>query len=346
MVKQAGAIVNLPHPFPADFYRWEIETKCEQFALCLTCRAATLIMQEKEPFRPRGRERGVPMFSIGNDRVALVTDSSCDLSDEQLAAFDIRLVSLRVTASKGEFRDRLEISHDQLYALLKEELPKTSLPLPEDVSALYRQLQEEGCTRVLHLSLSAGLSGTYNMVRILAEDCTGLRVDVVDTRTLSCGLGLLVLEAAECLQRGMPVEDVIDRVEHLRATQLGAFLIRTLEFLRKGGRIGLVEGVVGSLLQLKPVIFVNDDGVYQTLSKARGFNNALNGMCEEFFRRYDGCRVRLAIVHGAAYEDAVKLRDKFCERLDVVSSFISPVSPALAIHTGPGLLGAIVQYAD
>ena len=283
---------------------------------------------------------------IGDDRVALVTDTSCDLSEEQLQAYDIRLVSLRVATSEGEFRDRLEINQDILYDLLKRELPKTSLPLPEDVSALYRQLKAEGCTRVVHMTISSNLSGTYNMVRLIAEETEGLQVDVVDTRTLSCGLGLLVLEAAESLAKGMSVEDTLARVEHLRSTQLGAFVIRTLEFLRKGGRIGLVEGVVGSLLQIKPVIYVNDDGVYNTLVKARGFTNALNAMSDECFKRFQGRKVRIAIVHGAAYEEAVKLRDRFLEKLDVVSSFISPVSPALAIHTGPGLLGAIVQYAD
>ena len=283
---------------------------------------------------------------IGDDRVALVTDSSCDLSAEQLKAYGIRLVSLRVATSEGEFRDRLEIDQDTLYSLLKRELPKTSLPLPEDVSALYRQLKEEGCTRVVHMTISSNLSGTYNMVRLIAEETEGMQVDVVDTRTLSCGLGLLVLEAAESLAKGMSVEDTLARVEHLRSTQLGAFVIRTLEFLRKGGRIGLVEGVVGSLLQIKPVIYVNDDGVYNTLVKARGFTNALNAMSDECFKRFQGRKVRIAIVHGAAYEEAVKLRDRFLEKLDVVSSFISPVSPALAIHTGPGLLGAIVQYAD
>ena len=286
------------------------------------------------------------MFMIGDDRVALVTDTSCDLSEEQLQAYDIRLVSLRVATSEGEFRDRLEINQDILYDLLKRELPKTSLPLPEDVSALYRQLKAEGCTRVVHMTISSNLSGTYNMVRLIAEETEGLQVDVVDTRTLSCGLGLLVLEAAESLAKGMSVEDTLARVEHLRSTQLGAFVIRTLEFLRKGGRIGLVEGVVGSLLQIKPVIYVNDDGVYNTLVKARGFTNALNAMSDECFKRFQGRKVRIAIVHGAAYEEAVKLRDRFLEKLDVVSSFISPVSPALAIHTGPGLLGAIVQDAD
>ncbi len=286
------------------------------------------------------------MFQIGEERVALVTDTACDLLQEQLAHWDIRTVSLRVATSQGEFRDRLEISQDQLYDILKTEYPKTSLPLPEDVSALYRQLREEGATRILHLSMSGSLSGTYNMVSILAEETEGLLVNVVDTKTLSCGLGLLVLEAAECLSHGMPVDDVIARVTELRRHQLGTFVIRTLEFLRKGGRIGLVEGVVGSILQIKPVIYVDDNGVYDTLVKARGFSRALDAMKGEFFRRYQGRRVRVAIVHGQAHDEAVKLLEEFRAKLDVVSSFVAPVSPALAIHTGPGLLGAIVQFAD
>ncbi len=286
------------------------------------------------------------MFTIGNDRIALVTDTACDLLDEQLARYDIRVVPLRVATSQGEFRDRVEISQEQLYALLEKEIPKTSLPLPEDVSRLYQQLREEGATRVLHMCMSGSLSGTYNMVDLLSKETDSLIVDVFDTRTLSCGLGLLVLEAAECLEQGMPVEDVLLRLTKLRKHQLGAFVIRTLEFLRKGGRIGLVEGVVGSLLRIKPVIFVNDDGVYQTLVKARGFSNAVSLMQEEFFKRFQGRRVRVAIVHGNAGEEAASLLEIFRQHLDVADGFISPVSPALAIHTGPGLLGAIVQFAD
>ena len=286
------------------------------------------------------------MFRIGNDLVALVTDTACDLLDEQLAQYDIRLVSLRVVTSEGEFRDRVEIGSEQVYELLKPELPKTSLPLPEDVTALYRQLKSEGATRILHICMSGSLSGTYNMVSILADETDDLHVDVVDAQTLSCGTGLLVLEAAECLEKGMAVENVIDRLKELRKHQLGAFVIRTLEYLRKGGRIGLVEGVVGTLLKIKPVIHVNDDGVYATLIKARGFSRALENMQEEFFRRFQGRKVRVAIVHGNAEAEAQSLLEVFRSRLEVASGFVSPVSPALAIHTGPGLLGAIVQYAD
>ena len=280
-------------------------------------------------------------------KTVIVTDSSCDLSDEQLSRYGIRMISLRIVCQNAEYRDRIDIQEDELYELLTHELPKTSLPLPEDVSALYESLAQEGVTDVIHISISSGLSGTFNMVRMITQDFESrMRVHMVDSRTLSMGLGMMVLAAARALEEGATPEEAIERAQTVRRNQLGMFVIRTLEFLRKGGRIGRVEGAIGSLLQIKPVIYVNDEGVYNTLCKARGFSNALTAMVDEIIRRYQGHKVRLAVVHGAAYDDAVKLRDRLMERLDVVSSFISPVSPALAIHTGPGLLGAIVQLAE
>ncbi len=286
------------------------------------------------------------MFDIQGERVALVTDTACDLSDEQLRTYDIRPIALRVSTSQGEFRDRLEIDPQTLYSLMEKELPKTSLPLPGDVAAVYRGLLEEGATHIVHLSISSGLSGAYNMAAMVAEDFPGSRIDVLDTKTLSAGEGLLVLRFARRLEAGGTVGEAVKEMERLRGGQLGTFVIRTLEFLRKGGRIGLVEGVVGALLKIKPVIFVNSDGVYETLVKARGFAKALDAMNAEFFRRYAGQRVQVAIVHGNAHEEALQLEALYRENLDVAESFVSPVSPALAIHTGPGLLGAIVQSAE
>ncbi len=240
------------------------------------------------------------VFDVNGQRVALVTDTACDLSDEQLRAFDIRTIPLRVSTSKGEFRDRLEISPARLYEIMEEELPKTSLPLPGDVADVYRQCMDDGADRILHIAISSGLSGTHNMATIVAEDFAPFPIDVVDSKTLSAGEGLLVLDAARCLQDGGSVEDAVDLVRERRKGQLGTFVIRTLEYLRKGGRIGLVEGVLGSLLQIKPVIYVNDDGIYDTLVKARGFGKALTAMKDSFFERYRGRRVRVAIVHGNA----------------------------------------------
>ena len=254
------------------------------------------------------------------------------------------MIPLRIVCSKGEFRDRLEMTQDDLYKIMEEELPKTSLPLPEDVSSLYERLIADGVTHVLHLSISAGLSGTYNMIRMIVKEFEDrLNITLLDSKTLSAGLGMLALEAAETLETTGSLDAAIERVKIARETQLGMYIIKTLEFLRKGGRIGMVEGVVGSILQLKPVIFVNPDGVYQTLAKARGYANALDTMIKEAVSRFGKSKIRLTVVHGAAAADAQKLLDRLKDILHLAESSISPVSPVLAIHTGPGLLGIIAH---
>jgi len=280
-------------------------------------------------------------------KTAVVTDSSCDLSDEQLKRFNIRMIPLRVISKDAEYRDRIDLTPDQIYNIMDRELPKTSLPLPDDIHAIYTQLIAEGYTDVIHLSISSGLSGTWNMVRILAEDYQDkLHIHVVDSKTLSTGLGYMALAAAEALENGSTPEEAIQVAQIVRSTQLGMFVIRTLEYLRKGGRIGLVEGVVGNLLQIKPIVLVNDDGVYETLTKARGYKAAVELMMQEAVKRFGKNKINLSIVHGQAREDAQSLLGRLKQVLNISSSMIMPVSPVLAIHTGRGLLGIIAYAAD
>lgn len=281
-------------------------------------------------------------------KAVIVTDSSCDLSDEQLSRYGIHFVSLRIVCQNAEYRDRIDIQEDELYELLSRELPKTSLPLPEDVTALYDQLLAEGYTDVLHISISSGLSGTYNMVRVITEDyAERMNIRVLDSKTLSTGLGMMVLEAAQALENGATIDEAADAALKVRKTQLGMFVIRTLEFLRKGGRIGKVEGVVGSLLQIKPIIFVNDEGVYQTLAKARGYKSAVDTMLQEAKRFFGDAKIRLSVVNGQAREDAGTLMERVKREFSVDDgAFIAQVSPVLAIHTGPGLLGIVANKAD
>ena len=280
-------------------------------------------------------------------KTVLITDSSCDLNDEQLHAYGIRMISLRVVCKNAEYRDRVDISQDDLYALLERELPKTSLPLPEEVSALYESLAQEGVTDVIHLCISSGLSGTYHMVRMIAEDYQGrMNIFPVDSQTLSTGLGMMVLAAARALEKGAAPEEAIEKAREVRQSQLGAFVIRTLEFLRKGGRIGLVEGVMGSILQIKPIIFVNNDGVYETLAKARGYKAAVETMVREVVEKFGKAKISLTVVHGRALEEAQLLLERLKQTLNIVDSFIAPVSPVLAIHTGPGLLGIVANRAE
>lgn len=274
-------------------------------------------------------------------KTAIVTDSACDLPDELLEAYDIRFVPLRLVYRGGEVRDRVEITQEQVYGLLSVEVPKSSLPLPEDVTDLYDQLVRDGYTDAVHISISSGLSGTYNMVKMVAADYQGLNVRVVDCKSLSMQEGLIVLGCARLREKTQDPDEIAAYAELLRENSLGMFVIRTLEYLRKGGRIGLVEGVLGTMLQLKPVIYVNGDGVYETLAKARGHANALETLVREVSTRFNKARVRLAVVHGQAAAEAEKLLERLKGLLDVEESFLVPVSPVLGVHTGPGLLGVI-----
>ena len=280
-------------------------------------------------------------------RTAIITDSSCDLSDEQLRDHHIHMISLRIVCQKAEYRDRVELTENELYDILKTELPKTSLPLPEDVSNLYDSLVAEGVTDVVHVCISSGLSGTFNMVRMITEDYQDkMNIRVVDSRTLSMGLGSMVMAVVESLEAGDDPDTAVQKAMTLRSSQLCMFVIRTLEYLRKGGRIGLVEGVVGNLLQIKPIIFVNNDGIYQTLAKARGYKAAIETMAQEAVTKFGKAKINLAIVQGQAMEDAQNLLEKLKQMLNINMSVIRPVSPVLAIHTGPGLLGIIANRVD
>ncbi|MFH1511720.1 MAG: DegV family protein [Bacillota bacterium] len=280
-------------------------------------------------------------------KTAVVTDTTCDLTDEQLNRYSIRMIPLRIICQNREYKDRVELGPDEIYEIMDSELPKTSLPLPEDVHALYTQLIAEGYTDVLHLCISSGLSGTWNMIRILAEDYQDrLYIRVIDSKTLSTGLGFMVLAAAKALEEGATPDQAIQAVQAVRGSQLGMFVIRTLEYLRKGGRIGLVEGVMGNLLQIKPIVYVNSDGIYETLAKARGYKAAVDTMIQEAVRRFGKTKINLSIVHGQAQEEAQKLLERLKQLLNVAGSLIAPVSPVLAIHSGRGLLGIIAYTVD
>ena len=274
-------------------------------------------------------------------KVAVITDSACDLPDDILSKYDIRFVPLRLIYSGGEVRDRLEITPEQVYDMLPREIPKSSLPLPADVIALYDQLADDGYTDALHICISSGLSGTYNLIRLLAEDYTRMKIRVIDTKSLSMQEGLIVLNCARMLEKTQELDDVVAYADRLREHSLGMFVIHTLTYLRKGGRIGLVEGALGTMLHLKPVIYVNPNGIYETLTKAIGHIKAVESLVREISTRFRMTKVQLAVMHGAAPAEGEKLLIRLKGLLDVEESFLLPISPVLGVHTGTGLLGVI-----
>ena len=180
---------------------------------------------------------------------------------------------------------------------------------------------------------------------MLAEQYSGLDIHVIDTRTLSMGLGLLVLEAAKALREAGDIRAVIERVESIRNETKAFFVIPTLKYLRMGGRIGAVAAVLGTTLNLKPVITVSDEGKYVTAAKVRGFQHAVARMEQLVVKHFGSRPVQLAVVHGNAYEGAKTLNDRLCKAMSVIQSRLRQISPVLGVHTGPGLLGIIAYPA-
>jgi DegV family protein with EDD domain len=279
-------------------------------------------------------------------KIAIVTDSTCDLPDSVLREYNIFFVPLRIVYEAREYRDRVDITSEEVLDRLNREIPRTTLPLTQDVTDVLDRLVAEQYTDAVYLSLGSGLSGSCNLVRLLAEQYAGLSVEVVDSCTVSMGLGFLALEAAREARRTSDPKAVVALVENIRSRMKAYFVIRTLEYLIRGGRIGRVEAVLGSLLDIKPVVeFGIDGGVCHTVAKARGFKNSVQKMLSLIQQQYGGKKVNIAVVHAAALEEAKALLAEVKRIATVCEEFLMQVCPALGLYSGPGLVGIVAYEA-
>jgi DegV family protein with EDD domain len=277
-------------------------------------------------------------------RIAVVTDSSCDLPDELIAQYGITLVPLRVTIDGKEYRDRVDLDSRRFFELLDrcEEIPKTSCPTQEDILQTLDGLKAQGFTDVLYISISSALSGSYNAVRLAIEGYEGMNIVLHDTHTLSMGLGACVLEAGKCIQQGKSIGEALERVRQVRRQMSAFFVVNTLEYLRKGGRIGAVEGTLGTILGIKPLITVGlEDGAFKVAGKVKGFKRALNHMIDQVQQGQQSEEVCVAVIHADALEEARGLMERLRGVLHIKEEIISALGPAMGTHVGKGMLGVI-----
>lgn len=278
------------------------------------------------------------------NKIALVTDSTADLPQEIREEYDIHVVPLKVRFKDKEYLD-YEIAGDKFYELLSrsDELPTTSQPSPEDFRKLYEKLFEE-YDEIISIHISSGLSGTLNSASIAAEKF-GNKVHIVDSKTISLGIGLMTMEAAEIIRSGIDTAKIIDGLSEVRKNIELLFTLNTLEYLRKGGRIGRVQGMMGTLLNIKPIVRVGDDGIYQTYGKARSQEKALKTIVQAFedMSRLKKCKT-LVVAHGAAEDAGLYLKKALEDALGIKAKIFTQVGPIIGVHTGPGTVGAAVRF--
>lgn len=274
-------------------------------------------------------------------KIAIVTDSACDLPAYVVDQYNIRVLPLRVIYEKQEYKDGVDIQPQEVYDRMEVEIPKTSLPPAGEVVELFNQLVDEGYTDVICILLSSKLSGTFNLIQMVASQFEGnkLNIKVVDSKCLSMFLGFIVLETAIKVKANESVEAALNTITNMRSKIYCCFVLKTLKYLRKGGRIGKVEGTVGELLDIKPIIGIDTEGAYYTVTKSRGRKKSILKIKELIETNFKGKTINLAIIHGGAEEEAKSLMDTVKKLMNVKEAFISQISPALGVHTGPGLIG-------
>ena len=276
-------------------------------------------------------------------KIALITDSACDLDLNTLKENNINLLPLRIIYSNGDYRDRIDISPQEVYDNLEKEVPKTSLPSAQDTEETLNRLEEEGYTHVIYISISSGLSGSFNAIRLALEDHPKLTSFVYDSKILAYPQGEIVLEVAKLIKEGTSFEEIVKEIPKIRKRIIGYFTINTLEYLKKGGRIGRLAGTVGELLNLKPIITTDEDGVYYNVAKVRGRKQSLSKMTELLKGYLAKGKCEVAVLHAGCEDEAIKYMNSLKDLTNVVSIKIAEISPSLGIHGGPGLMGFSVK---
>lgn len=276
------------------------------------------------------------------NKIAIITDSTCDLDQEQAEKLNIHILPLKVVYPDGtEYQDGIEITPEEVYARMPEETPSTSMPGPGEIRALFEKLRDEGYNQVIAIHISSGLSGTLDVVRMVAKDFPELEVEIIDSKALSLALGFLVLKAVQLRDIGAKFREIIDELYQTRQKIKVFFVVKTLEYLKKGGRIGLVSGSLGEILDVKPIISINEDGKYYTFGKVRGRARSLAELKEIFKEKTRGKTINLAVAHSDALEEARSIYQELLESASckIKDSWFGQIGPVMGVHAGPGLIG-------
>ncbi len=269
--------------------------------------------------------------------VRIVTDSTADLTPEQQRAAGITVVPLNVHFGDEVFRDHVDLSTDEFFRRLKAspQLPRTSQPSVGAFEEAYRSLRQGG-DEIVSVHLSSKVSGTYNSALMAAQSVGEGKIDVVDSLSTSMALGFIALEGAKLARAGRDRQAVAECLRGLVPKARVICVVDTLTYLERGGRIGKARALLGSLLNVKPILQLKD-GEVVPLGRARGRPQALNRLVELLER--DGKVSQLAIMHGAAHTDAEQLRERVASSYPSVDIQLTEIGAVLGTHTGPGVIG-------
>ncbi len=290
------------------------------------------------------------MNELNPQKIAILADSCCDISAKQAAEKGFFIVPLRILGADGEYADGVNIFSPDIYQRLAAgESLKTSLPAGLAVERVLDHIRDQSYERVLALMLSSGLSGTYNLLRVTAAARGDLEIAVYDTRSGSLGVGMMIFQLLEDIKSGMEWEELTARrVPRLISNTFPFFSVDTLEYLQKGGRIGRITAMAGTMLNIKPILSFAEDGQLKNVAKARGMKQVQEKYLE-MIRSLKGehKRFNLAVANGGAPEHMAVLRARMQDAFPGYDHFWEgEIGATLSVYIGPGVLGAAITILD
>jgi len=277
--------------------------------------------------------------------VRIVTDSTADIPLETRKQLNISMVPLKVNFGEESFLDNIELQPSEFYGKLVSfgRPATTSQPSPADYFEIFKKLTDEGHS-VVSVHLSGAMSGTYQSATIaqsMLED--GADVTVIDSRSASYGYGKIVVEAAKMAQSGAAKDEIVDAIHKLRSEMRLYFLVDTLEYLQKGGRIGKASALLGSLLNIKPILSIDNEGFVFSFDKVRGQKRAMARIAEVLEADVKNEPISLTVAVTPGFTDgAADMAELLKSRLNVKEYQETEIGPVIGTHAGPGTIGLFI----
>jgi DegV family protein with EDD domain len=280
--------------------------------------------------------------------IGIVTDSTCDLGPEWLSSHGILMVPLIVRFGDETYRDWCDLAPEEFYRMLAASpiLPKTSQPAPAEFEAVYEGLAAAGCDGIVSIHLSSMLSGTIASATIAAA-ASPIPVRVVDSKSASQGTGLVVKAAAAARDAGGLLDDVAAAAETAVPGVHLFFVVESLEYLVKGGRAGKAQALAATMLNIKPVLHIDAEGVIEPFKKVKGMQKAIEEIASQVARDSKaGGRMRVALLHGVRPDLADKMREALAASgADYEIESDGLVGAVIGTYTGSGVVGVAYHPA-
>jgi DegV family protein with EDD domain len=274
-------------------------------------------------------------------------DDAGDLPDDLINKYNIKVIPINITFGTEEYLTGITIDHDSFYTKVKEvgehNFPKSSQPTPYQFKEIYRKILAEGEKEILTITVGEKLSGTYASAEAAAKDLEDEgKFYLFDSAGGSAAQGYMVVEAARMAKDGAEIDDILVKLKEMSQKQVVVFLVDSLEYAVKGGRVGSLQSTMASLLRIKPIMKLMDGQIVEA-GRVRTYNKALDYIVNYVAEQVGDRPIKMAVIHAGSPDGAKQLREKARNQLNYSEEFIADMGISVAINLGPGALGIVAM---